>query len=412
MIIRSMPRMFSGFTGIPREAKLLIYASLLPSLAYGMFFTDIPYFLTRIQGVDPLFMGALITLMGISTVIISIPLGAWADRYGRKKLLILGNIISATDIAVFALTTEPVFLIMAALAEGISEAGFTAASGAMMAEKAGDAIRTKAFALFAFASGIAFGLGSFIIPVVVVFEWMGFSSRDSHILLYVILALGALASTFIMLKVSESKTLKKDTLTIRNILPKKSRGILVKYVTAGAIVAFGAGLVVPLMSYWLDLAYGIPDSVSGPIIGVSSILIGVANLAAPYLAKRMGLVKSIVVTQAISTVFMVLMPISPDFISASSIWTVRSFLMNMSNPLQQSMIMGLVAEDERGVASGISGALWRLPNALSTSIGAGLMAAGFLGEPFFLAGGLYVVSITLFWTFFRKTRMPEEMGRK
>jgi predicted MFS family arabinose efflux permease len=86
--------------------------------------------------------------------------------------------------------------------------------------------------------------------------------------------------------------------------------------------------------------------------------------------------------------------------------------MNMSNPLQQSMIMGLVAEDERGVASGISGALWRLPNALSTSIGAGLMAAGFLGEPFFLAGGLYVVSITLFWTFFRKTRMPEEMGRK
>lgn len=404
--------MFSGFTGIPREAKFLIYASLLPSLAYGMFYTDIPYFLTRIQGIDPVFMGVLITLMGISTVIVSIPLGAWADRYGRKKLLIMGNIISATDIAVFALTTEPIFLIMAALAEGISEAGFMAASSAMMAEKAGDAIRTKVFALFAFASGIAFGVGSFIIPIVVVFEWIGFSSRDSHVLLYVILALGALASTYFMLKVGESKTLKKESFTIKGMLPEKSRGILVKYVTAGAIVAFGAGMVVPLMSYWLDLAYGIPDSVSGPIIGVSSILIGVANLAAPYLARRMGLVKAIVVTQAISTVFMVATPISPNFIAASSVWTVRSFLMNMSNPLQQSMIMGLVSPDERGVASGISGALWRLPNALSTSIGAGLMAAGFLGEPFFLAGGLYVISIALFWTFFRKTRMPEEMGPK
>jgi MFS family permease len=407
-----MPVMFSGFTNIPREARLLIYASLLPSLAYGMFYTDISYFLTAIQGIDPVLMGALITIMGISTVIFSIPLGAWADRHGRKKLLIAGNIISAVDIAVFAITTEPVFLILAALGEGIAESGFMAASGAMMAEKAGgDENRTKVFALFAFASGIAFGLGSFIIPVVVVFEWMGLTAQQSHVLLYLILAAGALASTFIMLKVSESKTLKKGSFGVRSLLPQKQRGVLLKYVTAGAIVAFGAGLVVPLMSYWLSLAYGVPDSISGPILGVSNILIGVANLAAPPLARRIGLVRSIVITQAISTVFMVATPISPSFILASSVWTVRSFLMNMANPLQQSMIMGLVSPEERGVASGISGALWRLPNALSTSIGAGMMAVGLLAEPFFLAGGLYVVSITLFWVFFRRTRMPEEMGQ-
>lgn len=401
--------MFSGFSGIPREARLLIYASLLPSMAYGMFFTDAPYFLTKVQGIDPVFMGTLYAIMGISTVIFSVPLGAWADRYGRKKLLILGNVIAATDIAIFALTTNPVLLVMAALAEGISESGFMAASSAMLAEKAGDEKRTKVFALSAFASGIAFGVGSFIIPVVVVFEWMGFSSVESHVLLYVILALGALASTSLMLRVSESKTLKTDSFTVRSLLPKKSRGIILRYVSAGAIIAFGAGMVVPIMTYWMDLAYGIPDSVSGPIIGVSNILIGVANLAAPPLARRIGLVKSIVVTQAISTVFMVATPISPSFVSASVVWTVRSFLMNMANPLQQSMIMGLVSPDERGVASGISGALWRLPNALSTVIGTGLMAAGFLAEPFFLAGGLYVLSISLFWVFFRRTRMPEEV---
>jgi MFS family permease len=404
--------MFSGFTGIPREAKLLIYASLLPALAYGMFYTDVAYFLTAVQGIDPLFMGALITMMGVSTFIVSIPLGALADRYGRKKLLIMGNIISAADIAIFALTTEPLFLIMAALAEGISESGFMAASGAMMAEKAGDANRTKVFALQAFATGIAFGLGSFIIPVVVVFEGMGFSSKDSHVILYVILALAALASTYFMLKVSESKTLKTGKFTLRNLVPQKSRGTVLKYTTAGAIIAFGAGMVVPLMTYWLHLAYGIPDSVSGPIIGISNILIGVANLAAPPLARRIGLVKSIVLTQVISTVFMVATPLSASWIAASSVWTVRTFLMNMANPLQQSMIMGLVSPEERGVASGISGALWRLPNALSTTVGAGLMAAGFLGEPFFLAGGLYVVSISLFWAFFRRTKMPEEIVQK
>jgi len=76
--------------------------------------------------------------------------------------------------------------------------------------------------------------------------------------------------------------------------------------------------------------------------------------------------------------------------------------------LSQSMIMGLVAEDERGAASGISGALWRLPNALSTFIGAWLMGIGLLAEPFLIAGLFYIVSIILFWIYFRGVKLPEE----
>jgi len=89
---------------------------------------------------------------------------------------------------------------------------------------------------------------------------------------------------------------------------------------------------------------------------------------------------------------------------------MRAFLMNMASPLSQSMIMGLVDEDERGAASGVNAALWRLPNALSTFIGAYLMGIGLLAFPFFLASLLYAVSIALFWLFFRKTKMPEEIG--
>jgi MFS family permease len=72
------------------------------------------------------------------------------------------------------------------------------------------------------------------------------------------------------------------------------------------------------------------------------------------------------------------------------------------------MIMGLVAEDERGAASGISGALWRLPNALSTFIGAWLMGVGILAEPFLIAGIFYAISIVLFLHYFKKVKMPEE----
>lgn len=400
--------MFNDYKGMSKEAKYLILQSILPSLAYGMFYTDISYFLTTVQGLSYELMGIIITAMGVSTFVSSILLGIAADKYGRKKLYIIGNVIASAIIALFALTTDPIILLAAATLEGISEGAFSASGNALIAEKAGDERRTSVFSLFGFVTGIAFGIGSFMIPIVVVFEIIGFTNKESHILLYIILAALSLTSTLIMLKVSESKRLKAKT-SLKELLPKKSKDIIVKYVIASAIVAFGAGLIVPLMTAWLKLQYGVSDAISGPILGISNIVIGVATLAAPPLAKSIGLVKAIVVTQTISTIFMFITPLSPNYILASFVYTLRAFLMNMSNPLQQSMIMGLVAEDERGAASGVSAAFWRLPNALSTSIGAWLMGIRYLAAPFFLASLFYIVSIALFWYYFRKTKMPEEL---
>lgn len=400
--------MFNDYRGMSKEAKYLILQSILPSLAYGMFYTDISYFLTTVQGLSYELMGIIITAMGVSTFVSSILLGIAADKYGRKKLYIIGNVIASAIIALFALTTDPIILLAAATLEGISEGAFSASGNALIAEKAGDERRTSVFSLFGFVTGIAFGIGSFMIPIVVVFEIIGFTNKESHILLYIILAALSLTSTLIMLKVSESKRLKAKT-SLKELLPKKSKDIIVKYVIASAIVAFGAGLIVPLMTAWLKLQYGVSDAISGPILGISNIVIGVATLAAPPLAKSIGLVKAIVVTQTISTIFMFITPLSPNYILASFVYTLRAFLMNMSNPLQQSMIMGLVAEDERGAASGVSAAFWRLPNALSTSIGAWLMGIRYLAAPFFLASLFYIVSIALFWYYFRKTKMPEEL---
>jgi MFS family permease len=397
---------------MPKEAKYLIYSAIFPSLAYGMFYTDLSYFLTTIQGLSYELMGTVITLMGVSTVIASIPLGIAADKYGRKRFLVLGNVLASLIIAVFALTTNPALLVLAAIVEGISEASFSASTNALLAEKAGDTRRNSAFSLAGFAQGIAFGVGSFMIPVVVIFSAFGLTSGESHVLLYVILAAISLASTLIMLKIGESKNLKKAQAGVRELLPKKSMRVLMKYVLTSAIIAFGAGMVVPLMTAWLKAQYGISDAISGPILGVSNIVIGVATLAAPPLARRIGIVKAMVATQAFSTIFMFATPLFPDYVSASVVYTSRSFLMNMASPLQQSMIMGLVAEDERGAASGVSAALWRLPNALSSFIGAYLIGIGLLAAPFFLAALLYIVSIALFWYYFRNTKMPEEETTK
>ncbi|MCQ5362095.1 MAG: MFS transporter [Candidatus Methanomethylicia archaeon] len=399
--------MFGEFSGIPKEAKYLIYAGILPAIAYGMFSTDIAYFLTHVQGLSDVFMGSLIMIIGLSSVVFSIPLGMISDRYGRKKMLIIGNIIASAVIAVFALTDNPSILVIAAFLSGISEASFATSSSAMMAEKAGDLKRTAVFSLNGVINGISFGLGGFAIPLTFFFSHIGFNDKDSHILLYVILASLSMLSTLIMLKITESRALKKSK-NIKSFFPQKSKGVLFKYVLTGSIVAFGAGMFVPLMARWFYLAYGISDALSGPLLGTANILIGFATISAPYLAKRIGLVNSIVTTQAFSTLFMFTIPVSPTFLVASTLYIIRTFLMNMAGPLQQSMIMGLVAEDERGVASGISSALWRLPNSLSTGIGAWLLQNGLLAAPFYIATILYILSISLFWKFFKNIKLPEE----
>jgi MFS family permease len=403
-----LKKVYSGYRGLPEEAKYIIYASIMPAVAYGLLFTDLSYFLTTVQGIPADLMGIVITLMGVSTFVASIFLGVAADIYGRKMMLIGGNILASFIIAFFAVTTDPMLLLIAAILEGISEAAILTSSSALLADKTDNEKRTTVFSLYGFAQSIAFGLGSFAIPGLLVFELFGFTNKESHMLLYVLIAILSLISTLLMLKVTESKRLKKSRVSYLDLFPRKSKNVLLKFILSSAVLAFGAGMVVPLMTLWFHLQYGISDAISAPILAVSSMLIALATLISPFLAKKFGLIKAIVVTQIVSTFFMLLTPLSPDYALAGFVYSIRALLMNMASPLSQSMIMGLVAEDERGAASGISGALWRLPNALSTFIGAWLMGLGLLAEPFFIAGLLYIVSIILFWHYFGKVKMPEE----
>ncbi len=85
--------------------------------------------------------------------------------------------------------------------------------------------------------------------------------------------------------------------------------------------------------------------------------------------------------------------------------------MNLSNPLSQSLLMGLVSPEERGAASGITASLWRLPNALSSTVGAIWIGQGLLALPFYVATVLYLSSITSFWFLFKNARLPEEKGK-
>jgi len=400
--------LFGQYRSIPGQAKLLIALSFIPGFALSLIYTDLSYFLTSVRGLSITFTGLVITVMGLTVVVTSIPFGILADRYGRRKFVIVGNLLASITMASFALTASPVLLVLAAVVEGSTEAAFASAGTALLAEKAGEAHRTVAFSLSAFLSNIGWGLSGFAIPLVLVFQSFGLNNVQAHVTLYLVLAASSVAVTPLLFRISESRTSAK-TKSIREFMPRKSRDVMIKYAVTAVLIAFGAGLFVPLMTLWFSLSFRVPDTVSGPVIGVSGFLIAAFTLGAPNLARRFGLVKSIVLTQGLSMVFMIAVPIAPTFATAGGIYIIRTFTMNVAGPLGTSLIMGLVDKDERGAASGINAAISRFPNSISTVIGSAMMREGMLALPFYIASVFYSVSICLFWFFFRKARVPEEI---
>lgn len=393
--------MFSEYRGIPSQAKLLVYLSFIPNVAIGFIYTDLSYFLPNVQGVGA---GLPIATMGITLVVLSIPFGIVADRYGRKKMLLLGNVCASLSLLGFALTSNLSLILVVAILEGTGEAAYAVSFIAMVADAAGNEKRTAAFSLLSFLGWIAGALGSFVISSVYGLEAFGLSFNQAHVVLFAAIGLLNLSITPLLLLVKEAKTTKHD----RRFFPRKSAKVVAKYGVYSVMIAIGAGLFVPLMAYWFSAAYGVTDAVSGLVLGLTNLLTAGVVVVSPRLAKRVGLVKATVLTQGASTIFMLLVPSAPNFGAAASVYLVRVFLMNLSNPLTQSLIMGLVSPDERGLASGVSASLWRLPNALSANVGYGLMYSGMLATPFYIATGLYVAAITLYWVMFKDAQLPEE----
>ncbi len=399
--------MFSEYRGIPQQAKLLVYLSFIPGIAIGFIYSDLSYFLPNVQNLPPVEAGYVGSVMGLSLVGLSIPFGILADRYGRRKMLIIGNVCASLSLMGFALTTGLYVYLLIAFLEGTGEAAYAVSVSALIADRAGDMKRTAAFSLQAFLGWIAGAIGGFILSSLYALQSVGLGTREAHIVLYVVVGLLNLSITPLIFRIQDTQRIEVR----KEILPRKSGKVLMRFLSYSVFIAFGAGLFVPIMGFWFFKAYGVTDDVSGPVLGVTYLVTAFAVFMSPRLATKLGLVKATVITQVSSMIFMVAIPSSPGFAAASSLYLIRVFLMNLSNPLTQSLIMGLVSPDERGMASGITASLWRLPNSFSQIVGYALIGMGELALPFYFATLLYAVGIAIFWFAFKDAQLPEELPK-
>jgi MFS family permease len=363
---------------------------------FGFYEVAVTVFLP-LEGISVTNLGALLTTFGLIAVAFSIPFAILSDRYGRKTLMLIGGLLVSLAIVVPGLTSDFLWLEISAVIGGIGEAMFFSPWNAYLADTTTPDARAATFSLSFMTFTIASGIGTFVPGL---FPVLPMDLLTAHRMTFIALGLLCLGTPII---VSRWAINVKPRTSREGILPRKSLGVIAKYSGTNLMIGLGAGLIIPLIPTWFYLRFNVTDVFSGPLVAISNIIMGVTAVAAPSIAKRVGLVRGIVLTQGLSTIFLLSIPFTSTPVVAGPLYVIRAVLMNMSSPLGDTFLMNMIAEDERATASSFNVVVWRLPNAASTVIGGSLLSAGNLSLPFYLCTTLYVTSIALFYALFHKT---------
>ncbi len=392
----------TGFiSSLPWRVKWFVILVFFTAVGYGYFQVLVSAYLPEI-GFDSGSVGLLLGVNGIAVVAASIPLGIYADRKGKKPILFVGLLAFPFSLMVYALTRQLEALLAASVVAGLVEGAFLSTWNALIADMTTLKNRNNAFSLSFIVASLAFGIGyalPFVFPAVG--GALGLGSAQVH--QYATLAVAGLAFAS---PVGIGYLLRGYSEPERRVVEGKKGSLrpLWKFSGLNSMIGLGAGFIIPLIATWFYLRFAIPDTYSGPLLAVSNMTIALAAIASPILAKKLGSVRAIVFTQGSSTVFMIAIVVAPTAVVAGILYVVRAALMNMSSPLSDSFLMGIIPPEQRSLASAVNSLVWRLPNSLTTVAGGIILATGDFSLPFYLATAFYVVGITGFFVVFRSVK--------
>lgn len=192
----------------------------------------------------------------------------------------------------------------------------------------------------------------------------------------------------------------------------RSRGVVLRLAGLFSLDAFAGGLVVQtFVAWWFHARFGAGPALLGAIFFGANLLAGVSALSAAAIARRIGLLNTMVVTHLPSNVLLALVPLMPTLPLAVGVLLLRFSISQMDVPTRQSYTLAVVAPDERSAAAGVTGVARTLGAALAPAVAGPLYASAALsGVPFLAAGALKIAYDLLLWRAFRAVRPPEERG--
>lgn len=397
---------------------LLFATRVVRMFAYGILGVILVLYLAA-AGLGEERIGLLLTMTFLGDAAISLWLSTHADRWGRRHVLVAGAVLMALGGGVMALTGDFTLLVLGATIGVISPTGgevgpFLAVEQACLAQLTDSRERTSIFAWYNLVGYAATALGAlgcgFAAEAMQRAGWTPLASYRALLGAYG--ALGLLIGGLSWRLGPGVEAAAVPAPEKRFLGLGESRGTVFRLSALFAIDSFGGGFIVQsFLAYWFHLRFGVAEVVLGGIFFGANLLSGLSALAAVPLARRIGLVNTMVWTHLPSNVLLMAVPLMPSFGWAVTVLLARHMISQMDVPTRQSYVNAVVPAAERSAANGVTGTARQLGTALAPFCAGPLMAtAALTSVPFFIAGGLKIIYDLALWRNFRAVKPPEEKG--
>ena len=405
-------------TDTATEPKLQNETSLIPLLytarglrAFGDGFAIIilPAYMTAL-GYDAIAVGIVATASLLGTALLTLIVGWIAPRHDLRALLICGaGLIAFTGLA-FPNVEHFLLIVLISFIGTINPSGgdlgaVVPLEHAVLARGASNERRTQVFARYSLIGALSAAAGALAASLPDFLVSAGNTQLGAfRLMFYGYAALGVICAALYR-KVPHSRA--EEQAHHAPLGP--SRKTVYKLAALFSVDAFAGGFVAQsLLVLWLFQRFDLSLSAAGVFFFWASTLSAFSYPVAAWLAKRIGLVNTMVFTHIPSSVFLILAAFAPNLYLALGLLLLRSALSQMDVPTRTSYVMAVVTPAERPAAASVTAVPRSLASAISPAIAGALLTTSFAGLPLVVCGALKIAYDLALLFSFRHIKPPEE----
>jgi MFS family permease len=367
-------------------------------------------------GIDSAGIGWVVAAGLAGAALAALLVTVWGDRIGRRKAQVGIALLAALGGVAVALASNLALLAAAAFCGMLNGMGRDRGASLILDQAAlpgtvTDRQRTSTFAWYNVFQDAGHALGGLLAATpAALAAWLSLASVPSYRAAMLVYALVMLTVSLIYLGLSpdvERPAADRSTPT----LSPESRRILWRVSSLFALDSLAGGfLTSALLAFFFHERFGAGPVQVGLLFFGARVANAFSHLGAAWLAKRIGLVNTMVFTHIPSSLLLFTVPFAPSFPVAALLFLLREGLVEMDVPTRQSYVMAVVKPHERTLASGVTH-LVRLGAWAAAPGFAGLLMSGVaLGAPLAVGAGMKIVYDLLLYASFRGLRPPEEVG--
>ncbi|MDP9333228.1 MAG: MFS transporter [Actinomycetota bacterium] len=378
-------------------------AQAVRAFGYGLTSVLLGVTLDRL-GFSGVAAGMVLTAVVAGTALASLALVRLAAQHGRRRCYVVLYVALGVSGIVFAFAHSAWTLAIVALAGALStevvESGpFTSLEQAMLAEELTGPSLAAGFGVYNAIATAAGSLGALaaVLPSATR-RWIDVPAQRWFLLLVATAGAGVLIASRLTSRVEQHD----NEPTPRRSGLGPSRKIVGRLSALFALDAFGGGFVVQsFVAFWLARRFDASAASVGVVFFAVGILQTASFLVAPILARRFGLLTTMVATHLPSNVLLFAIAFAPTFPVAVALWLARVAIGQMDVPTRQAYVMTLVEPAERVPAAAYTNTARYLVRPAGPAL-AGVAQSLALGAPFAIGGAIKGIYDVVLWRWFRR----------